>query len=168
MAEIENIIRMFVKKKEFKILFRPHPLDLTKKGNFDLVKKINNKFRNFKNFIFDNKISYNDSFIQSDILITDLSSTAYTYSFSTLKPVLFFSKCEKDLKKQSFFKTNYFNDRKKIGALSEKVKLLPYFVKMLLSKKYQFQKKIKNLRKRRIQNLLSSKMKTIETINKII
>ena len=168
MTEIENIIRMFVKKKEFKILFRPHPLDLTRKGNFNLVKQLNNKFRNFKNFIFDNKISYNDSFIQSDILITDLSSTAYTYSFSTLKPVLFFSKCEKDLKKQSFFKTNYFNDRKKIGALSGKVKLLPYLVKIFISNKFQFQKKIKNLRKRRIQNLYISKRKTIETINKII
>ena len=70
MLKIEQIIKVLLKLKEFKIIFRPHPLDLTKKGNFNLVKMINIKFSKYKNFKLDDEVSYNDSFINSDILIT--------------------------------------------------------------------------------------------------
>lgn len=168
MPKIEEIIKVLLEFKEFKIIFRPHPLDLTKKGNFNLVKKTNIKFKKYKNFKLDDKVSYNDSFINSDILITDLSSTAYTYCFSTLKPVLFFSRNEAELRNQSFFKTYFFLDRKKIGTIIKKAKLIPSQAKKFMSKEYHFQKKIINLRKQRIEYLHSSKRRTIEAINKIV
>ena len=168
MLKIEEIIKVLLKLKEFKIIFRPHPLDLTKKGNFNLVKMINIKFSKYKNFKLDDEVSYNDSFINSDILITDLSSTAYTYCFSTLKPVLFFSKNEAKLRKQFFFKTYYFLDRKKIGTIIKNVKLIPSLAEKFMSKEYHFQRKIINLRKQRIEYLHSSKRRTIEAINKIV
>jgi hypothetical protein len=168
MQKIIEIIEILLKKKELNIIFRPHPLDLTRKGNFDLINKIKIKFRNYENFKLDNQISYLNSFIYSDFMITDLSSTAYTYSFSTLKPVLFFSNNEKKLKKQFFFKTNYFSDRIKIGLICNNIKLLPHLIMKLLSKKNSLKKKIFNLRSKKIQNLYLSKQKTLETIHKII
>lgn len=168
MLKIEEIIKVLLKSKEFKIIFRPHPLDLTKKGNFNLVNTMNIKFKKYKNFKLDDNVSYNDSYINSDILITDLSSTAYTYCFSTLKPVLFFSKNEAKLRKQFFFKTYYFLDRKKIGATINKVKLIPNLAERYISKKNHFREKIRKLRKQRIEYLHFSKRRTIEAINKIV
>tara|TARA_B100001057_G_C22812492_1_gene936023 strand:+ start:673 stop:1812 length:1140 start_codon:yes stop_codon:yes gene_type:complete len=168
MLKIEEIIKVLLKSKEFKIIFRPHPLDLTKKGNFNLVNTMNIKFKKYKNFKLDDNVSYNDSYINSDILITDLSSTAYTYCFSTLKPVLFFSRNEAKLRKQFFFKTYYFLDRKKIGTTINKVKLIPNLAERYISKKNHFREKIRKLRKQRIEYLHFSKRRTIEAINKIV
>ena len=52
-------------------------------------------------------------------MITDLSGTAYTYSFFTKKPVIFFSQNEKLLNNLNYDKLSYFKDREKIGFLYE-------------------------------------------------
>lgn len=52
-------------------------------------------------------------------MITDLSGTAYTYSFFTKKPVIFFSQNEKLLNNLNYDQLSYFKDREKIGFLCE-------------------------------------------------
>ena len=67
-------------------------MDLTKKGDITIVKKITNKYQEFKNFKLDISSSYLESYAKSNVLITDFSGTAYTYAFSKNSPVIFFSK----------------------------------------------------------------------------
>ena len=81
---------------------------------------------------FDNSKNYLNTYINSDIMISDLSGTAYTYSFLTNQPTIFFSNYEKLLKKLSYDTLNFFNDRKKIGFIVENEKDL---IRTLVNKK---------------------------------
>ena len=53
--------------------------------------------------------------IKNQVLITDLSGTAYTYAITTGRPVIFFNHNDKYLKKFNYHELNYFIDRDKIG-----------------------------------------------------
>ena len=102
-----------MQKKKYNVVFRPHPSNL----NSNIVDRIENKFSKYKNFNIDKSKNYLNTYSNSFLMITDLSGTAYTYSFLTLNPVLFFSISEDVLKKNSYNSLNYFKDRKKIGYI---------------------------------------------------
>ena len=98
-------------------------------------------------------------------LITDLSSTAYTYAFATEKPVIFYSPNEKSLKKNKFLSFYYFIDRSKIGITLTKFnqikKKLIYFQKQKLI----YKKRIISLRNQIIEYFNKSLMRTKKIIN---
>ena len=147
-----------------KLIFRPHPLDLTKKGNINRVKKIFNKFRKNQNFLFDDSTSYIDSYSRAKLLITDFSGTAYTFSYSTLRPVIFFSKNENNFKKNKISNLFYFKDRNTIGLISKNIKELLSSIKKMNKKKDYNKNKIFNLRKKRIKYINKSLNQTIMNI----
>jgi len=165
---INKIIHVILKNKEINLIFRPHPLELTKKGDYKFIEEILDKYRNFKNFKANLNISYLKQFNKSDIMITDLSSIAYTYAFSTNKPVIFFSYNEKNLKKETYFKSNYFKDRLKLGRIITKEDELIKSIKILKQNQEAYKNNIKKLRKIKIENLNKSKKITINTIQNII
>ena len=140
-------------------------MDLTIKGNINLTNFIIEKFKDFPNFEYDISTSYIESYRKSKFLITDFSGTAYTYAFSTEKPVIFYS----SLNKLSFIKEiksmYYFKDRKEVGYIMTNIKDLLKKVKEIDKKKIILKTKIKNLRKKRIKyfnkSLITSK-KTIQ------
>ncbi len=164
---LEKIIEKILIQSYEKIIYRPHPLDLTPKGDVKIVKKIINKFKNNKNFSYDFSTSYLKSFKNSKFLITDLSSTAYTYSFATERPVIFFSKNEQKLKKDYFSKLNYFKDRNKIGVVTRNINDLIKIFKNKTLYNSKIQKNIINLRKNRIEFFESAVKRTASEINKI-
>ena len=73
-------------------------------------------------------------------MITDLSGTAYTYSFLTNSPVLFFSRNEKEAKK-NYSNLKHFEDRKKIGKVITNLKDLKISILNLIKNKNNFKKK---------------------------
>jgi len=165
---ILTILEELLNQTNEKIIFRPHPLDLTNKGRKDLVAKINRKFKNNINFKSDFSPSYLNSYKNSKLLITDLSSTAYTYAFSTIKPVVFFSKNEKKLKLDNFYNLNYFKDRKNIGFI---VASIDDLINLVKNKRYNSNKitsSILKLRKNRIEFFGSAVKRTVAEINKIL
>ena len=112
---IFELIKLLLNNK-YNVTLRPHPRD----KNSSLIKKIITKNKNNLNF----KINFNNDYISSfrkcDFLITDTSDIAYSFNLLTFKPVIFYSKNVKYLKKNNSLKYNYFNDRKKIGSLFSK------------------------------------------------
>ncbi len=112
--KIYKIINLLLTKTKYNVVFRPHPSNL----DTNIVHKIENKFSKYKNFYIDKSKNYLNTYSNSFLMITDLSGTAYTYSFLTLNPVLFFSISEVFLKKNSYNDLNYFQDRKKIGYIA--------------------------------------------------
>ena len=52
------------------------------------VREINNKFIDNTSFKLDDSNNYINTYKESDIMIMDLSGTAYTYAFLTYKPVI--------------------------------------------------------------------------------
>ena len=106
-GKLELIIDCILQKKE-KIIFRPHPLDLTEKGNLKNIQKIIKKYKDNSNFFFDKSHSYIKSYSKAKFLITDLSTTAYTFTYSTLRPVIFFSEKENDISKTELINLCYY------------------------------------------------------------
>ena len=164
-----NIFKMiqFLIKNNYKIIYRPHPMDLTKKGNNLLTQNIIEKFKNFTNFTFDTSTSYLDSYLKSNVLLTDFSGTAYTYAFSKEKPVIFYSN-NKDHKLMNDLRSlYYFKDRNKVGYVVDNFNDLNKKLKKIKRNSNIFKVQIKNIRKERIEhfgNSLNITKKQIENL----
>ena len=167
-TELSKIIETLLESIEEKIVYRPHPYDLTKKGNINFVEKIIKKFEKNKNFSADLSQTYLKSYSVAKFLITDSSNTAYTFAYSTLRPILFYSKNEKELSKAKIISLIYFQDRLKVGYISKNINQMLVNVKKLNEMKSKFKKKIINLRKKRIKYLDKSLKKTHDEILNIL
>jgi hypothetical protein len=101
-------------------------------------------------------------------MITDITSSAYTFAFSSNKPVIFFSPNDQKIKNNKLFKNNYFKDRKKIGVVIKNVNHLKKAINFLDNNKVNFKKKIAKTRANRIEHFKNSKQIMFVEINKII
>ena len=157
----------FLLKKKYRIIYRPHPMDLTKRGNNQLVKKIIEKFKSYNNFKIDLSSSYLTSYLKSKVLKTDFSGTAYTYNFLTNKSKIFFSKNNYGKLLSYFKKRYYFQDRNKIGYIVNSLQNLDNKLNKLKKNKTIFKNKIKRLKNKRIQYFGSSLKITKKEIEKL-
>ena len=162
-----NKLIKFLLNKNFKVIYRPHPMDLTNKGELHKTQETIKKFQDHKNFTIDILPSYLKSYSKSFILITDFSGTAYTFSFSQNKPVLFYSNINNIIKKD-FKNLYYFNDRKKIGFTVNNLNDLFKKLNKIKNNKNLFKNRIKKLKRKRIENFGMSLEITKKQIEKII
>ena len=131
------------------LIFRPHPGTL---GSAE-VAAIAKKYSKEKRFVFDNNASYYmENYARSALMISDLSGTAFTYSFTTLRPVIFFSHNEIGVQKR-FGTYKYFNDRKRIGYIVSNETELLEKVKELLQDNISFSQNIRDHRDSLIYNV---------------
>ncbi|MDF1883726.1 hypothetical protein JHD49_07245 [Sulfurimonas sp. SAG-AH-194-C21] len=102
---------------DYKIIFRPHPHSVRDQHTLDIV----NTFQHNKRFIFDNNPSdYMKNYARSKLMVSDISGTAYTYAFTTLRPVVFFSVDETNVE-VDMGGVSYFKDRSKIGSVVQSI-----------------------------------------------
>lgn len=158
----------FLLKKKYEIIYRPHPMDFTIKGNNYLIQKIANKYKKFVNFKLDMSTSYIDSYVKSDVLVTDFSGTAYTYAFSKNSPVIFFSTKINNKLINDFKKLYYFKDRNKIGYIVNNFLTLGKKIDKIKKKNNIFNDKIIKLKRKRIQHYGNSLYKTRDVIIKLL
>tara|TARA_B100000780_G_scaffold267290_1_gene224223 strand:+ start:532 stop:1650 length:1119 start_codon:yes stop_codon:yes gene_type:complete len=170
---VDSIIEEILKNDKFKLIYRPHPGDLINKEKKLVIKNIYEKYRNQSNFSLDDNSSYLDSYKKSKILITDFSGTAYTYAFSKLRPVIFFSKNEKKLIKSELNELFYFKDRGTVGKIIQNIdrlneeifsieKLINYYsteIDLLRSKRIKFFKMSIEQNLLSLKNILNVKKK---------
>ena len=165
-SKLDTVIDNILRSGE-KIIFRPHPLDLTTNGKIKDIHKIVEKYNINSNFFYDNSHSYMDSYSKAKILITDFSGTAYTFAYATLRPVVFFSKNENKFSKSKIADLFYYQDRSSVGLVCQNInQLLKSIVKINAKKEYN-KNKIFNLRKKRIKYVNKSLDQTIMQILKI-
>lgn len=88
-AGFENaMVESLLEFTDYKISYRAHPMNFQNHhGFYNLVKSC---WQNEARVCFDERLG-NDFCNFSDFLITDFSTTAFTYSFTTLRPSLFFT-----------------------------------------------------------------------------
>tara|TARA_Y100000816_G_C26108028_1_gene589668 strand:+ start:5899 stop:7056 length:1158 start_codon:yes stop_codon:yes gene_type:complete len=162
---LSSIINEILNKNHLKLIYRPHPGDKKDKEKSFIIKSIYEKFKSNNNFFLDDNISYIESYKKSKILITDFSGTAYTYAFSKLRPIIFFSKNEIDLLESDLSELYFFKDREDVGKIVQSVDNLNEEIYSLEKKITFYSEKIKKLRSKRIkffncsmqQNLLNFK-----------
>lgn len=135
-----DIINILQKNRYFVVL-RPHPRDIKKRFYLDL----NNKILNKKNYFYDVSRDYRETFEKSEIMLTDLSGTAYTYAFLTKKPVIFFSIDEKKIRVSNYSNLNFFLDRKKIGEIVYDTRKIIIAIKKCRKNKRNIKKRINTL-----------------------
>ena len=165
---LDTIIGELLKNTKNKIIYRPHPGDVRDKIQNIKIKKIIQKYKNNNHFTIDLNTSYLESYKKSKILITDFSGTAYTFAFSTLKPVIFFSINDNKLKTSTYKNLFFFKDRNEIGKVIENMKYLNDTIESLISKINIYSHKIKLLRSRRILYFQKSIEQNLICIRKIL
>jgi hypothetical protein len=156
-----DIINMLQKNQYFVVL-RPHPRDIQKKFYLNLNKKILNK----KKYLYDKSKNYMETFENSEIMLTDLSGTAYTYAFLTKKPVIFYSINEKKNRVSNYSNLNFFLDRKKIGEVVFDIQKIITAIKKCKKNKKKIKKTI-NLMIKNNRLFLNSYTRTLNFLSKI-
>lgn len=96
----------------YRIVFKPYILD-----HNQWTQAVLDQFEGMPNFVVDwSGSNYGDLYARSALLVSDFSSTAYTYCFATLRPVIFYSGAEDQLPR-SVSKEDYCVARSKVGDI---------------------------------------------------
>lgn len=158
--DLQKIIGYLLDNTKSNIILRPHP-----SNRFDeKILKLKENFLANKNFFLDKSENYLETYSRSKILITDLSATAYTYSFLTYCPVIFYSN---EKIKNHHIDLNYFKNRKKIGLVINETSELIESINFLEKNSRKFMDSIKEIKKE-IVYIGESRNKIHEEINKIL
>ena len=165
---LDSIIKEILNNTKFKLIYRPHPADKTDIKKGPIIKNIYEKYKNNKNFILDENSSYIDSYKRSRMLITDFSGTAYTYSFSKLRPIIFFSKNENNIIKGNFNELSFFKDRLDVGMIVQNINNLNKEIYSIDQQIDSFLIKIKLLRSKRIKFFNSSIQENVINLKNIL
>ena len=154
----------------FKVTLRPHPM--TQKKSEKKINFLNQKFSSNSNFILEKNIPNFDSFMKSDIMITDWSGAAIEYAFTLERPVLFIDVPKKihnpDYEKLPEIPLE-ISIRDKIGeiiSLSD-MEVLPEKIQILCQNPEIIKSKIQKIRGELISNLGNSSKLEVEFILKL-
>lgn len=143
---VEAVLNHF---SNYNLIFRPHPHAL----HTAVVQNIVKKHSSHPRFMLDDNPSfYMDNYSKSALMITDMSGTAYTYCFTTLRPVIFFSHNDNKAKKR-WKGIKYLEDRSKVGYIANDIDEMTDKIRLLLAAKNEFSSKIKKLRDSQVYNI---------------
>jgi len=154
----------------FKVTLRPHPM--TQKKSEKKINFIRQKFSSNPNFILEKNISNFDSFMKSDIMITDWSGAAIEYAFTLERPVLFIDVPKKihnaDYEKLPEIPIE-ISIRDKIGeiVLLSDIERLPEKIQILCQNPDTIKGKIQKIRKELIYNLGNASKLELQFILKL-
>lgn len=149
---------------EYNIIFRPHPHSISNPHTIEIV----NEFQDHPRFVFDNNPSdYIQNYSRSKLMVTDISGTAFTYAFTTLRPVVFFSVDEKNVE-ADMGGVSYFRDRSKIGSVVESIDELVHRVTEYLTNYKDATKSVEEFRKVSVFNVESSEDYFMNNISYIL
>jgi len=162
------IINQIINKNHLKLIYRPHPGDKRDYEKSLIIKSIYKKFKNNNNFFLDDNTSYIESYEKSKILITDFSGTAYTYAFSKLRPIIFFSKNEINFLKSDLSELYFFKDREDVGKIVQNVDNLNEEIYSLEKEIFFYSEKIKQLRSKRIKFFNCSMQQNLLNLRNIL
>ena len=138
---LKDIISELLNKTSYNVILRPHPSDRDHIKIHELV----GIFKSNTRFQCDFSENYVDTYAKSQILITDMSGTAYTFAFLTLCPVIFFLPNDDAIKKNNYDKLNFFLNRTKIGSIVRDVKSMSQEIIKILLKIKQYKETIQIL-----------------------
>ena len=163
-----TLIEKILSNSELNLIYRPHPADIYSKQLKNNVDKIYKKFSSNNKFYLDDNSSYVESYCRSKFLLTDLSGTAYTYAFSSLKPVIFYSPNDNNLLKIENFKDlSFFKDREKVGRVVKDINFLDKEMNYINSNIDEIKNKIvdlRYLRKKYFENATNQSVLAIKEI----
>lgn len=174
LLEAKNyLIKVLEILPDHQLILQPHPDDLVllkEGGNSNekiaLEELIKLTESHPRVSLVDPNISQLTLFSKSQFLISDTSSTAYTYAFTTSKPVLFLSPNEVILR-EKWAHLSYVKDRGEIGVICASTNDLDSAISTLLFNCEDITTQIEKLKHLQVFNLSNSEACVIKTINLI-
>jgi len=166
----EKVIDILL-REGYKVTFRPHPM--TQKKSKKKIERMTEKFSKNESFLLEQDIFNFDSFLFSDIMITDWSGAALEFAFAFEKPVLFID-VPKKINNPEYEKIPQVpievSIREKIGKiiLPTDLELIPNEIKMLYGQTKELRDKITKIRNELIFNVGESKKDGAEEIIKLL
>ena len=166
----EKVIDILL-REGYKVTFRPHPM--SQKKSKKKIDRMTEKFSKNESFLLEQNISNFDSFLFSDIMITDWSGAALEFAFAFEKPVLFID-VPKKINNPEYEKIPQVpievSIREKIGKiiLPTDLELIPNEIKMLYGQTKELRDKITKIRNELIFNVGESKKDGAEEIIKLL
>jgi|TARA_B110000196_G_scaffold241579_1_gene210100 hypothetical protein len=155
----------------YKIIFRPHPM--TRKKSIKKIHQIEKSFASNHNFILEEEITNFDSFLFSDLMISDWSGAALEYAFTLEKPILYVDVPKKN-NNPNFLDIPHIpieeSIRDKIGEIIsvENIELIPIKIEELLKKSDFWKSQIKKVKNETIFNINKSDKIGAKEIMKIL
>ncbi len=145
------------------IVFKPYKDE----ANY-LVSEINKKCNKFPNYIFDQSGSdYWDLYSKAELLISDFSSTAYSFAIGMQRPVIFFSPNENKLP-NFILEGSYCAGRPLIGDIAHSVSELGEVVNNMLINYKQKCKQVKKFSAEHFPNTGNASAEAARVINAMI
>ncbi|MDZ4662418.1 MAG: CDP-glycerol glycerophosphotransferase family protein [Pseudomonadota bacterium] len=161
----KQIIKLLL-ESGYQVTFRPHPLNLEKTDPYaSLVEGLIEEFQSHARFTLDRSVDYFESYENSDLMITDISGTGFTYGLGFERPVVFVSPNEGEHSPQ---KGVEFLCRKDIGKVVEDVQCLPKVCREILDNFESYQKNLLEFRSKFIFNVGESDDYFMKNISYII
>jgi hypothetical protein len=112
----ELVVELCERFPDFTIVFKPYKDELA-----EIVERYRQIASTRKNLVIDQCGSdYWDLYSRSKVLISDFSSTAYTFALGTGRPVVFFSPNENELP-ELLLSNTYCKDRESVGLVARSV-----------------------------------------------
>ena len=146
--------------KKHKLIFRPHPVSFYDEDS-DLIEAIIKANSSNVNFNLDSSENYFNSYSSSDLMITDLSGTGFTYAFAFEKPVIFIDRGIKG-------KGIQFEQRDKIGMVCNNIENLDDTINDVLENYDELVKNISIYRETLLYNIGNSEKYFVANIENII
>ena len=166
----EKVIDILL-QEGYKVTFRPHLV--TQKKSKKKINEIIEKFSDNENFLLEQNILNFDSFLFSDIMITDWSGAALEFAFAFEKPVLFID-MPKKINNPEYEKIHKVpievSIREKIGKiiLPTELELIPNEIEILYKQTKELRDKITKIRNELIFNIGESKKDGVKEIIKLL
>ena len=175
MSKAPNILTSLLKFfPKYKIVFRPHPTDLLELENgrssiyAKPLKDALTICNNNPNLELDtHRTSYMKSYSSATLMVSDISSTAFTYAFTTNRPVIFFSPGNSD-STPALPDSQYIQDRIKLGKCVSSCSEMVDAINNIMSQYEEYQNKIKTHADQVIFNKEQSEKYFISNLDYII
>ena len=167
---IEDLIKILLDSK-YKIIFRPHPMTI--KFSKKKILSIEKTFSSNPNFKLELDLPNFDSFLFSDVMISDWSGVALEFAFAFEKPVLYID-VPKKIRNPDFKDIPQtpieVSIREKIGKIISplEIKHISTEIEMLKQKSSKIKKDIRNIREKEIFNIGNSEKKSAEYIIELL
>lgn len=148
----------------YRIVFKPHVSDMNNPSTEEVI----SHYEGHPNFYLDKSGSnYYELYARTAALISDFSSTAYTFALGTLSPVLFYSPTEESIP-PALKSEPYCALRTEIGLVSSDTTDMVEKLNLLLSNVEVYKNRIAEFRSRHLYNPGSSEEYICDAIGKML
>jgi len=170
---LDFVPTLLAEDPDLNIIYRPHPEDLSlldsgfPSPTTGIMSQLETLAQHHPRLNWDRNPGQQASYALADVLLTDTSSTAFSFSFTTGKPVLFHSSRDDELLARAGH-LDFIRDRNRIGRICGDTSQLQEALEALLDEPGLLARSIADLREETVFHVGRAEVCCIEAVNAIL